>query len=79
MVSTIFGDGNKATSKTKEEMRIDTDYKFIACVSKEAYTDKQRAKAATLGDEKGRKLRSELKMKNKDVFIPIETTAQGLL
>ena len=79
MVSTIFGDGNKATSKTKEEMRIDTDYKFIACVSKEAYTDKQRAKAATLGDEKGRKLRSELKMKNKAVFIPIETTAQGLL
>lgn len=79
MVSTIFGDGNKATSKINEEMVIDKDYKFIACVSKEAYTDKQRAKAATLGDEKGRKLRSELKMKNKAVFIPIETTAQGLL
>ena len=79
MVSTIFGDGNKATSKITEEMVIDKDYKFIACVSKEAYTDKQRAKAATLGDEKGRKLRSELKMKNKAVFIPIETTAQGLL
>lgn len=79
MVSTIFGDGNKATSKSKEEMKEDNTFRFKVSLSEDAYKTKEETGAAIASGKEGKAKRKQLGIRYKISFREQEVTVEQLL